>query len=423
MDATNGADLLLELPSVQILRVCGGQVERVTTGALQVLQHASMLFLVCQNAFSYPLVNQPVLKSEERVFILPAEGGTHYVVYVAGEVPASTVAAFEEVLQSTTQMRAQMVANAQAQAAPAAQAQAIVPVASPALAVSAAPSSSAVASPAAARPPAARGIAGEVGSALSSALLLTGKLASKAVVYSAELAGKGVAATARGMKSYFNPAKPGTHVRPETIARLEQAKVVSRMAVTVSAGLVTAASTMAKSLATALSDAVMSTEVGDAIRKGGESNSGQAVKQVAHSGLAAFSEVWDSLEKAATVFGQKAGPGVLDFAQHRYGDEGAAVARQSLDVSANVVGAALNMRNLTVGGLVRRTAGETARELILRDHTLSGEMEITPAGFGALPAGRPALLDSPAAVPLATPLGGAGTDPMAIPLGTAPRKE
>ena len=388
---TDGADLLLSVPACQVLSVNGGAVERIAGGELQLLQSGSMVFLACGTAFGYPLVNQPVLKSEERVFILPAEAGRHYVVYVANDVASTTVEQFEEALSATTQLRAHAAPPSAAAPEPAAAVSAPAtptPTTPSAAAASSAsssaivPASSASSSTALARPspqasPPAFSAAG-VGAALSTAILFTGKVAATALVTGAELAGKGVSGTARQMKKIFKPAQAGTNVRPETIARLEQAKVVSRMAVTVSAGLVTGAATLAKSLAVALSDAVMSTEVGDKIKKNGETETGKAVKQVANSSLAAFAEVWDSMEKAALVFGEKAGPGVLEFAEHRYGREGAEVTKQSLSVAHNVTQSALNMRNLGVGGMVRKTAAETAKNVLLRDETTHGTMEIAP---------------------------------------------
>lgn len=184
----------------------------------------------------------------------------------------------------------------------------------------------------------------------------------------------------------MKPATPGSHVRPETIARLEQAHVVSRMAVTVSSGLVASAAAMSRSLGVALSDAVMASKLGDSIRKGGSSNTGQAVKQVAASGLVAFATVWDSMDEAAVVFSANASKGMIGLAEHTHGPDGAVFAQRSLAVAGNVGSATLQMRNLGVAGMVRRTAAETAKELVMRDATLHGSMEITPGAQARAPA-------------------------------------
>lgn len=227
--------------------------------------------------------------------------------------------------------------------------------------------------------------------------------------------------TATAIKSYVKPATPGSHVRPETIARLEQAHVVSRMAVTVSSGLVASAAAMSRSLAVALSDAVMASKLGDSIRKGGSSNTGQAVKQVAASGLVAFATVWDSMDEAAVVFSANASKGMIGLAEHTHGPEGAVFAQRSLAVAGNVGSATLQMRNLGVAGMVRRTAAETAKELVMHDATLHGAMEITP---GVQARGPPALTAAPMPARLALTAGPAVGEqhnpfPVAVPVASA----
>jgi len=258
--AAEGATLLMSIPDTMVLRVQGGAVERLASGALQILQSAGgMVFLVLGSGFSYPLVHQPCLKSEDRVFILPAEAGTHFVLYISRDASTDVAARFERALATTTQLQARtntavVAPSAEEEAAfgdeelfgvDAGGAQAAV-----ASTVITLHDGGAAAAPVAAAPaasprtsasllghlpslPRKAPTSAEVGAALSSALLFTGHVAAKVIVAGAGIAGKGVAATARAMRSALKAAPPGTHVRPETIARLEKAKVVSRMAVTV----------------------------------------------------------------------------------------------------------------------------------------------------------------------------------------------
>ncbi len=187
-------------------------------------------------------------------------------------------------------------------------------------------------------------------------------------------------------------------VTHETNARLDQAKMVSRAAVVVSAAVVQGAATVARSLGAAVSSAFMSTSYGQSFASAGTSEAGKAARQVAASGLVAFGEVWDGLEKAAKVFGSAAAEATHTFVEERYGAEAAVAADKSLAVAADVGVAALNMRNVSVGGLVRRTGVEAAKELIGPAHGGAGGAAL------ALPAPppRPALMDAGAAA------GGAG---------------
>ena len=241
--------------------------------------------------------------------------------------------------------------------------------------------------------------------------------------------------TSGALRSYLTPATgAGTPISAETMTHLQRAKIVSSVAVSVSAGLVVGAAATARSLAVALSAAVMSTEFGKNLAVQGQTETGQAVKQVAASSLVAFADVWDGLETAAKTFGTYARVGVHEVVEHRYGHESGALALQSLDIAQDVGQTALHMRNLGVGGMVRRTAAETAKEVILHGHGSSsggsdstaltqGHRPVSPASSGgvtsALPVARvvqpqqgmleyatPALLtDVGVGIPVGAPLG------------------
>ena len=97
--------------------------------------------------------------------------------------------------------------------------------------------------------------------------------------------------SAGALKSYLTPASdPETPVSAETVSHLQRAKLVSTVAVSVSASLVAGAAATARSLATALSSAVLSTDFGKRMSQNGQTETGQAVKHVAASGLVAFGE-------------------------------------------------------------------------------------------------------------------------------------
>lgn len=189
--ATQVAELFA-IDGAQIVSVQSGQVIRVANGKLSVLSaavtsHQRMLFLLCDN-FSYPLVEQPVMKSDDRLYLLPAQDGKTFVVSIDGAVSASTVAEFEEVLAECTNFRRRdnhaLVIDRQT-ATPPAQGQAIVPTATNGVAAGAITSS--------ARPIGTAGISvSDVGSGISTGVLLAGKVAAGALVIGADYAGRGV---------------------------------------------------------------------------------------------------------------------------------------------------------------------------------------------------------------------------------------
>ena len=206
------AALLCSVSRATVLAIQQGTCTRLGEGELRILcveqgEGTPLVLLTCGETFSYPLIDQPVLRSDERVFILPAdaqvwrgrslvsigvaERGTrllhkhllslhirifplrqkHFVVYIGDSVPGSSVAEFEAALRDATQLRnrddeAGSIVRADQQGG--------------ALVVTA--SSTATSG----------FTATQVGESLSTAIVFTGKIASQALVAGAELAGRGV---------------------------------------------------------------------------------------------------------------------------------------------------------------------------------------------------------------------------------------
>ena len=252
-----------------VLSVSAGTVVRVGSGELRVLATpipgglgGDLLLITCGDIFSYPLVDQPVLKAEERVYILPAEASHHFVIYVGADAAADIVSAFDRVLMEATQLRARVVHHTAGEIQ-------YPPSAAGPLTISAA------------------------GEAVASAITITGRLAAAALVAGANVAAQGIAWTTRAVIAHVKPrdgASSEAGLSAETMAHLQRAKIVSTMAVTVSAGLVAGAAATAKSLATALTQAMLSTDVGKRMVEAGDTETGAAVKKIAGSGLVAFGE-------------------------------------------------------------------------------------------------------------------------------------
>jgi hypothetical protein len=388
---------LFGVDGAQIVQVAGGDIQRVAHGRLSVLSATSsaekMLFLLCED-FSYPLVDQPVMKSDDRLYLLPASGGKTYVVSLDAKTPPESVAELERVLSNCTNFRARQTQNlvldreigsasAGARAGAGAGAGAAAAASSSSSTTTAlVPSDGAAAAAAAAagaaeapselsllRPPALSHLSvADVGNGLSHGVMLAGKVTANALVVGADFAGKGVRWAAGQAAGYMGKAEQPAHFTDETRTRLDQARMVSKTAVVVSSAVVLGAATMARSLGAAVSGAFLSTEYGKSLSSNLSNNSGSqtgvAVRQVAASSLVAFGEVWDGLETAAKVFGGHAAGATTSFVEERYGKEAALIATKSLDVAGDVGQAALNMRNVSIGGLVRKTGVEAAKDVL-----------------------------------------------------------
>lgn len=186
--------------------------------------------------------------------------------------------------------------------------------------------------------------------------------------------------------TYVGRAEQPVQITDTTKSRLEQAKVMSKAAVVVSASLVQGAASIASSLGAAVSSAFVQSEYGKRLAEGGQTETGKAVRQVAASSLVAFGEVWDGLEQAARILGGHTAEATTHFVQEAYGSDARAAAERGLEVAGDVGVAALNMRNVSVGGIIRRTGVEAAKDLIVRtgDERERNALQLT-AGAAAAP--------------------------------------
>lgn len=180
---------------------------------------------------------------------------------------------------------------------------------------------------------------------------------------------------------------------------LTVAKWASSAAVTGSRAVAAGVTAAAGTLGTSLASAISTTDYGRSWKESEQTDTGRAVRQVAAASLVAYRDVMDGLERAAEVFAAQAGPATTDLVKARYGEEAAAVAQQGLSVAADVGTAAWNIRNVGVRGLVRATATEAGKELVVGKGAAA---VAASAPAVAAPAGSAISASvSPAAVPLA----------------------
>ena len=182
LSSSTPASLLLNAGRATVLAIENGQCMRVGEGELRILRvtqaegggssGSALEFLACGDDFSYPLMDQPVLRSEARVFILPAGAQKHFVVYFADSVPTDNIVAFEHTLREATQLR-ERASNSVVPATDAAGA----PLATVASSTATAGAGLNVT---------------HVSDSLAVAIVFSGKITAQALIAGAELAGRGV---------------------------------------------------------------------------------------------------------------------------------------------------------------------------------------------------------------------------------------
>lgn len=232
--------------------------------------------------------------------------------------------------------------------------------------------------------------AADVGSAASRVLLTAGALGRSALVAGAKVAGGGLRIVGDKLSDALGRADAPTRVSAETHARVQQAAMVGRAAVTISSSLVAGAATVAVSLGRSATAAFAETDMGKRAAVAGSTEVGKAVKLVTASGLVAFGDVWDGLNQAAVIVGADAGAATKSFVERRYGAEAGATAARAVDAAGDVGLAALHMNQLGLGGMLRRTAVEVARDTLADAAAAGGG-----GGAGAQPVAR-AITDAPA---------------------------
>lgn len=422
--------VLLNLASAKVVRIQNGAVNPVGEGPLQVLcagtGHEELVFLVV-GGWSYPLCEQLVMKSADRVYILPAgapAAGENFVLTVGAGVAAGEVTVLdnaisrfaslrtragvviapppqtEELLEdgSGETPRAAVAATSRPQsashalvpaggagAAPGNPTEAVIGSAVAAAlyagraAVAAAPGVYAATTTAAsaayeALPQHVKETkASTVGNTTSSLIMGAAGLTKYALVAGAQTLGSGLMMASRAAATQLGPAAAvPTPISAEAHSRVDQARVVSHAAVTISSALVAGAVTVAGQLGTSVGAALMQSQYGVGVKEASSSEVGKAVRQVAASSLVAFGEVWDGLEQAAHIVGSGAGMATNQFVEARYGAEAGALSVRATAVAYDVGEAAMNMNRLGPGGMARAAAVATARDLVVRvgeDHT------------------------------------------------------
>lgn len=322
--------------------------------------HGEVTNLLTCDSFAYPLMGQPCLRASPLTYVLScAPGGEvkNYVLSLCGDedVPGheEDVNEFCACLERLTTTRVRAGAN---------------PVAGSAIggagAVAAAPSAITSAPSQTHLPPPATTRIEAAGTGVSRGIISLGGMARSALVAGAGLAGRGVQVATEAIAKKLGRSSKPLEVSAANRARLGQARVLTRTAVVVTASMVEGAVALAKSLSTAAAAAIAETETGKKLAASAATPTGQAVKGVANASLIAFRDVWDGMEEAAQKFGGATAGATRTLVTSRYGEEALPIANDAIGLASDIGAVALQSRNLTVGGLVRRTAAETATTLV-----------------------------------------------------------
>lgn len=309
-------------------------------------------------AWAYPLCGQPVLRTAPGVFVLSCPPGStvrNYIITLrSGEAlgDAEALAEFEAALENFADVRSPRAAVASAGSPAPVTAE---PLKHPAPDVALA----ARATPFAAASPVLAGA-----QALGSGLRAAGAVTRSVVTGVGSLVGRGITSTAAAVAAHLPPASAPLTVSPATMAGLDHARTATRATVVVTAGMVEAGAALARGLgawaAAAATSALAGTGGARALAGAHASPVGRAVQTVGASGMVAFKDVWDGLEDAARLVGGAGAQATRTLMHARYGDAGNEVTDASIGIAGDLGEVALNVRQMGVKGIIRKTAAEAA---------------------------------------------------------------
>jgi hypothetical protein len=264
--------------------------------------------ITCGEGFVMPLVGQPVLRVSRGVFVFacPPEGEVkNYVLLLRAERVGDEEAIdlFETTLAATTTVRSatgqgtSAAAGGGGAAAAPAPAQAIVPA--PAAAPAGAGAAGAAAAVAGAGAMSLASLRAQlppaevVGSTLSRGITSLGAGVKSALVAGATLTGMGVAAASKAIGQAVGPSAAPLKLSDTTVARMQQARVVTRSAAVLTGAMVEGAAVMARSMGAAAAAAMAESDTGKRLIAQSATPTGVAVKQVGSASLQAIKTVWD----------------------------------------------------------------------------------------------------------------------------------
>ena len=97
--------------------------------------------------------------------------------------------------------------------------------------------------------------------------------------------------------------------------------------------------------------------------KDGVSKVGEAVK-VGYAGVAAFANVWTSMETAGLAIAKSISSATVDTVNHKYGEEAAVTTGHALNSGINIGKTALNVNNMGIKVMAKKVAKDTGKQVL-----------------------------------------------------------
>eukprot|EP00898_Chlorokybus_atmophyticus_P001096 jgi/Chlat1/1988/Chrsp158S02285 len=252
-----------------------------------------------------------------------------------------------------------------------------------------------------------------------------GRHASRGISYTAQVTAAGLNKTSSYAQSRTSPSTTPAHVPPSIVKSVSAARKASGAATTVASSLVTAMAGTSVAIASALGSTIRApVTVAQAIGGGGQTKekTPSAFAEVRDAAVVALADVYMAMEQAGDVLSTSATNATSSFVQHKYGDQAAGVAAESVQTATNAVSTVLMWRKLGFRAFAKATAKRTLKHVVkgrakavaatsasqandgfAAFHPMSSQGTALPPGYTVKSDGTPA---QPAAAPYKTDFSG-----------------
>jgi len=194
---------------------------------------------------------------------------------------------------------------------------------------------------------------------IADALLAGAQFIGTGVVASADMANSGMHSGTQYFRQNTQPLPEPMKISESTRAAVTQGKLMSGMAIQVSAGVVAGAVAMTDNLAFSIGGSYKQSSMGSEYISEGNEKYVRAAKVVGAAGLEAVGELYRALDSASRTLIRGGLVAASDVIDHRYGSEAGAAARDTAKAVTNLSEAALNM-NLVSSTALAQSVGRKA---------------------------------------------------------------
>eukprot|EP01118_Nematostelium_gracile_P008108 TRINITY_DN2671_c0_g1_i1.p1 TRINITY_DN2671_c0_g1~~TRINITY_DN2671_c0_g1_i1.p1 ORF type:complete len:491 (+),score=144.02 TRINITY_DN2671_c0_g1_i1:39-1475(+) len=337
-------EVIMNVNGVQCYSVVGNEKELIASGNLQILSttESGGIHFLKLGEFEFPLTKRiPCLRSSKGYYMVPMPGGVFYGFVFPKDIPETYLTIFETQLGNYCDLR--------------------VEVEHPESAVSAQTEdqkSSAIILPPS-NDPAVKAMEG-----LASGITTGSKYAIQGLALGTKYATQGIEYSGGLIKSYLAPNEKPAEINPTIKNTVALASTVSPYVVQLSKAVVNGLVLIAEQVGQTVATGIKESSFGQSHLGSASGPKTEAMKKVGESTLTAIANVWESLDYAGSVLLKTTSDTTVGLVHHKYGEEAAQVAANSLTAATDAAVAFYNIEKMGAKKLAKKAAMHTGKATV-----------------------------------------------------------